>query len=105
MGPQSLHEKKGLTFVNEPLRLLISRPLNSLFIHEGLAHLQGSQFYNKWNRRALLWAGEDPALEDVRGGEDPLVCHSRGLAPSAAHPERSVPVSRQVGRVSHAMDP
>lgn len=38
---------------------------------------------------------EDPALEDTRGGENPLNCLSCAPSPLAAHPGRCVPVISQ----------
>lgn len=74
------------------------RPLNSLFISDGCSNLQGSGFYDKWSRWALLAGEEDPALKDTHGGEYPSICHSCAPSPSAAHPESFVPVISKGGQ-------
>lgn len=94
--PKAQGIRRELPFVNEPLGPFIRRPLNSLFIHDGCTDLQGRGFEAGWSRGALLVGEEDPALEDVCGGECPSILPFQP-SQSAAHPERSVPVISEGG--------
>ena len=83
--------RRELPFVNESLGPFIRRPVSALFIHDGCTDLQGRGFDAGWSRRALLVGDEDPALEDVCGGECLSILPFQP-SQSAAHPEHSVPV-------------
>lgn len=100
--PKAQGMRRELPFVSESLGPFIRRPVNSLFIHDGRADLQGRGFDAGWSRKALLVGEEDPALEDVCGGRMPINFAIPAL-PIGRTPRAFCTCHLRGDRVSHMM--